>query len=689
VEWQRGRTTSRYCTEQRYVPAEILKKKQDDDDLRRLSKKMKNERNKTKKGRNYYLLKSARVGAFAAVGLFFANEVAQLRRITVGRESGSASSSATQPMIRHHGQQQRIEPQEEKAVAPRTISSKEFQKRKRRELEGFLKRKKDKELSAAVASSGGDGKGKNGMGETNTTTIASGVASSRRRQLPTFVLHVGMPKTGTTFLQCSLCARAETTEPTLLRDNYVFLGTCPYNTCLMEQLPPQYLKHRRSSFVKLGMSRDSILNKYGPVVHFRNESEPLMRADLARSVLAAKFVDRVEQLRSERRNVLVIFEGCENFMDKQIQALYRFLAPGKLWNVRVVVAYRPLFDWLPSKYNSLRKPGRSKTHNQWPGLHLKHHPDLVGEPILPFDVRERDDFSKLVDYVRDHGQHPAETTYSNYVMHFGADLVDVVPIHQLPNVTNAARGTEPDPLMHYLFCHVITNAPNSCEAVRSGQIGNAAKNTAPATSGSNSSSTVAPAAPVSTNPTVSLNYDMLTTTAFELGLVPRDTKRKRSKIRAKVSTRQERVLNLTSHDFPLACLPNETMSWLEDLSWRLERSFFFGDSGGIVRRNDTAGANLEDWEANHRAGFAHSRDTKHAFCWIDANRTLQEDYRGWRSFFASVPWKENSTKRTTRRRRGNSNRGDDNDMQEGADDDNLDDDDWIMNTRDAGNAEEQ
>lgn len=49
--------------------------------------------------------------------------------------------------------------------------------------------------------------------------------SSNRPQL---IVHVGLPKTGTTYLQCSLCSQFNITEPILLRDNWVYLGTCPY-----------------------------------------------------------------------------------------------------------------------------------------------------------------------------------------------------------------------------------------------------------------------------------------------------------------------------------------------------------------------------------------------------------------------------------------------------------------------------
>lgn len=46
---------------------------------------------------------------------------------------------------------------------------------------------------------------------------------------PRFILHVGLPKTGTTYLQCSLCSQFNVSEEVLLKDNWVYLGTCPYN----------------------------------------------------------------------------------------------------------------------------------------------------------------------------------------------------------------------------------------------------------------------------------------------------------------------------------------------------------------------------------------------------------------------------------------------------------------------------
>ena len=44
---------------------------------------------------------------------------------------------------------------------------------------------------------------------------------------PTFHLHIGMPKTATTYLKCSLCSNPNT-NLILGQDNWMYIGTCPH-----------------------------------------------------------------------------------------------------------------------------------------------------------------------------------------------------------------------------------------------------------------------------------------------------------------------------------------------------------------------------------------------------------------------------------------------------------------------------
>jgi hypothetical protein len=63
----------------------------------------------------------------------------------------------------------------------------------------------------------------------STIPIAPNITEEYRSSIrPQLIVHVGLPKTGTTYLQCSLCSQFTITEPILLRDDWVYLGTCPY-----------------------------------------------------------------------------------------------------------------------------------------------------------------------------------------------------------------------------------------------------------------------------------------------------------------------------------------------------------------------------------------------------------------------------------------------------------------------------
>jgi len=458
----------------------------------------------------------------------------------------------------------------------------------------------------------------------------SRTASTTKRR---FVLHVGPPKTGTTFLQCSLCTRPDVTEPLLSSDGYVFLGTCPYRTCLLSSLPAQFWLHRRSSFVASGTSRDATINKYGPIIHRQYPQATNGTSDTATErrsrrllskILSDKFKRKVNEVRlTTNHSAIAIFEGCENFEDEQIEALAVWL--GRDWDVKILVAYRPLLQWLPSKYNSISKPGRS---------------NRMGTKTLPFDVHDRGKFTELVQYISQHRQHPAETVRDNFAIHFGGDRVEILKLHRLPKPSSsaeaedgdarvggsvrdggnrgfdAADGIEPDPLFHHLFCHVLSDTPRTCNAVRTGVIGNTAKNPTPAAP---SRSDAVPVT-VSSNPSVSLNYDILATAAFDAGIIPNfvaGSALKRSRLRAEIAKRQERVLNLTSNDFPLICLPESTTGWLLNLSLQLDQSFFPED--------------VQLSQQTHRSDFESS---KKAFCSVDSSQVLQDP--GWLSFFTSL-----------------------------------------------------
>jgi len=511
--------------------------------------------------------------------------------------------------------------------------------------------------------------------------------NGKRKQKPIFVLHVGLPKTGTTFLQCFLCSNPNVTVPVLAKDNFAYVGTCPYTDCRLQEpqsdddggLEP-FLQHSYEDvFLRpRAVEEDS---KYavgiGPVPHTRemaykpanNEKEnyhdPSSHVKVPQ--LHPNFLRHLEN--SFDRNALMIFEGCSMLSAKHIRALAAVLNPN--WNVHVVVQYRPLYSWLPSKYMSVLKPSRQPPFRIWPGQY-DAKTNTTGTTIPPFDLDDRGVFSQ---YVRNHlqlrqqssrgdanhgqqqqgeedggPQHPAETVRNNFALHF--ENVHVLPyVEQRREREGAAAAV--DPLLDFFFCTVLKYvSPTTCELLvrqRRQQNSGAAKQQKKIPDDTEVASR---------NRQFPINYDLLAVEAYLQGLFNTDddddeknTNRKRQflsreKVTYLVAQQQEDVFKRTPTQFQYrTCLPNSTLERLERISLALEQRLFPpGSSSAVVFKvasqgdgdttiNDVA---LDD-EQVHHDGFVRAHEKQ--YCTVDAAKTLQMDSQ-WRDFFASLDKRE-------------------------------------------------
>lgn len=443
---------------------------------------------------------------------------------------------------------------------------------------------------------------------TGGTTKKTEGTKRKAQPQPTFDFYVGLPKTATTFLQCTLCANTTATQPVLARDNLVYLGTCPYKTCGLEAMPTtdNMLIHRFGAFFTNAQKAQEGM---GPQRHLDNTTAKTTTT--ARDKLSPLLKRALRHAKG--KNALLIYEGAHVFPKDFIHLLATTLTHQYHWKVRILVGYRPLYEWLPSKYNSVHK---NYVTNVWPGVvknftrrHTGQAAQRTGVAVLPFDLHNRGEFSDslVYDITTRFFQHPAQTVRDNYQRHF--EQVEVLPLHEVKSkaASKVDVAKTADPLLEYLFCRVIRNSPRTCQHIQRG-----GWNKADATT-------------KKMNPSVSLDPDGLAVAAYQAGLLP--TAMKRRFVGQEIMQHFEQLKKQQDQDhaeqhqesfWPITCWDEAKMQRLEELSWSLERQLF-------AYQNDT------ERRQQHAQGFA----AAHAkFCHIDTAAALQ--HATWRAFFANL-----------------------------------------------------
>jgi hypothetical protein len=317
---------------------------------------------------------------------------------------------------------------------------------------------------------------------------------------------------------------------------------------------------------------------------------------------------RLDRVREDGRNGLLLFEGLSVADSGWIAELAAHLRATRWSSVVVVVAYRPLYSWLPSKYNSVTKVGKNPSVVRWPddpacladGSGCHHV-----EPFsldLPTGRNPRDDrFDEYVRYLESSRMHPSHVTYLNYAAHF--DDVRVLPLHLLASSPSSSSAMVGDPLLEHLFCVSLPDAPEACRAVRTGRASAGARN--------------------SLDP--SPDYDRLAVHARQTHAHDRARwNASRPELRDWTRSFHERALG--GGPLPRLCWNGTELGRLEELSWAVERRMFRDLSG-------RPGVPPPD-EALHRRGFSRAaRDRRSSYyCSLDVKRTLDGDPR-WRAFY--------------------------------------------------------
>jgi len=231
---------------------------------------------------------------------------------------------------------------------------------------------------------------------------------------PTFVIHVGPPKTATTTLQQSLVLEY---SPFLKQDNYTYLG----NRAGLP-VPPTQLQ---TMLLDLNCQR-----KVAEARHY-NDSLAIIPCwmSLKKELHSWKGQNVILSHENMASTWHEFQEGPGPFDWVSIKSLL------SNWNVVIVVGYRRFVEWIPSCIYEEEKPGKKPRRHLWQSQGGKH-PD----PFLP----------KLQNYIEK--KEARMFRYTDSVMNvFGKHFtVEILNIHD-------PRGV----LMTFL-CDILPNADNAC-----------------------------------------------------------------------------------------------------------------------------------------------------------------------------------------------------------------------------------
>jgi len=405
--------------------------------------------------------------------------------------------------------------------------------------------------------------------ESSETTTTKATTEAGPSNKPTFYLHVGLHKTGTAFLQSSLCEHAEKTEPIFLSDNLVYLGTCSDERVIHRQRQKpdmdKFLVHSSSSIYQHRLQT----KVPGYVYLAEHASYPEDRPAFQYS-FNDHFLRRVQELRPSGHNVLMVYETASYFSPNMILQLKELLSA--TWDVKILVVHRTFHDWLLSFDIQASKVMEGQGWNK---------------QVVPFDLNDPETLSaggRLFHAVEQSEIHPAQQVQQLYQTHF--DRVELAPLNEM--VQFQSPSSQADPLLEYVLCQFVDTAQNSCAAVRSGDI----------------------SASEYRHEHHERAYDLIVQEAYQRQMLNHSVDRIALASRLKQHLEQENI------HLPMVCPSSETLERLERVSARVD--------GKLLEWT-------KDRQVAHRDNFQ-QMVAKQRFCDVDVENVLRQGEK-WISFF--------------------------------------------------------
>ncbi|KAG7348961.1 hypothetical protein IV203_011558 [Nitzschia inconspicua] len=313
--------------------------------------------------------------------------------------------------------------------------------------------------------------------DTETTTVSSSsrltvpfrqstLNVTKNVNIPYFILHVGPPKTATTFLQCGLNHQSGRLAN---EDNYYFLGrSCPTTPAIMDngEDPIKPLYFIKSLGLGQQLNETFVQETRRRFLHHQRLGHHLI---LSTEHISSKAMHQISQPMIWQR----LLEGFQ---------------------VKIVVGYRHYFEWFPSYYyqSHLHKKFRAN----WPSQGGETIPPLVEymkQHLDRWESPNRDETDRFAT-------HMSLLMYQNWSLYF--DDVQVLDLHQTGNV-----------LVNFI-CHILPSATNTCDYLKHLQAQDADENALIRTKR------------VSSN----LFPERIADTAWQLGMVPNDNVRSKKHV---------------------------------------------------------------------------------------------------------------------------------------------------------------
>mmetsp|Transcript_17870 Transcript_17870/g.22219 ORF Transcript_17870/g.22219 Transcript_17870/m.22219 type:complete len:404 (-) Transcript_17870:91-1302(-) len=311
---------------------------------------------------------------------------------------------------------------------------------------------------------------------TNSTNSVTRSLQSRRHA----ILHVGPPKTASTSIQTAMT-----------RDTHVF------------KEDGYYVKGPFEELVNCMKTDERSIGKCPP--------------DMREAVMS--------DMRDAQLNYANLFISSEGFGDEgsDLNELEKLLQP---WDdVTIVMGYRRVFDWLPSKYHQYHRK-------------YIHYHKWLGRDLFP-SLKEFLTKEKIKYYVN--------VRFVPRLLEFYGEKFSNIKVFNLHDV---------DDVVSDFYCNVIPEAPRACDVVRR-------RTTKREKMGIK----------VQWNPSLEeIHYIRLARAAVQMGLLEDHVDLKEAVEAARF--RQERNLNLKLSDFPQECLSMDVQTFLLELSIEIENRLF-------------------------------------------------------------------------------------------------------------------